>query len=687
MQFSRYKVFIVILPILLASCGGGGGGGASTSSGTTTTTSASTSLSRVIQNAKFLLFPNPQRQGFNGADQTNTVAYATAYYTAVDPNTERDTFTKWKTKNGFTATDDGVNQVTVVFGDIHDLGYGRRMTARKNSDGSLAFFVENYLVDTGDDSSGYAYSSFNVDAAVVRSANRFVSYSAIEYSDLDGPGGTNGPKFVKFYSFPTAASSPSQPRNLIVDQDGLGTKAMPAICVSCHGGRGDPLTTDGKFPTIGNAASQQAGDTTSRLQLLKVHTFDFSSLSDALTGESRSRAAQEGKFRLINQWIRDTYSNTGANEWDGKVAQAFIQTAYGNAASSTLSGSYNDTAAKNFLPDNDNNILTPDKLWGSQMGLYTDVVAPICMTCHLLRGTKNQSDISFTTLEQFTGYADRIKYHVFDRGNMPLAKLAFADFWDTTSLPLALSQFLDTTKFAAEKNNAGAPLEPGRPLPDPGPDRVVLTGNTTLSAANSLFASSYVWSILTENGGTVSHASLSSQNSVTTTFNATQDGTYVLQLTAKGNGLQYSKPLTIVVKSNLSVNGTTYAPSEVRFSSSANPDKNIKTLFVRAGCTVGCHSGTLSDPVHPPLSYVETDYSGNEFYNTVKGRINFTDVAASPLLRKPSGHHHNGQLVGGAAGGFDIDTSKIGQENLPPGDGGREEYDLILSWILNGAPQ
>jgi hypothetical protein len=58
----------------------------------------------------------------------------------------------------------------------------------------------------------------------------------------------------------------------------------------------------------------------------------------------------------------------------------------------------------------------------------------------------------------------------------------------------------------------------------------------------------------------------------------------------------------------------------------------------------------------------------------VRSRINFTDLAASPLLRKPSNNHHGGKLVSG------FDTSRI------PGDPARARYDLFLGWILNGAP-
>jgi hypothetical protein len=59
----------------------------------------------------------------------------------------------------------------------------------------------------------------------------------------------------------------------------------------------------------------------------------------------------------------------------------------------------------------------------------------------------------------------------------------------------------------------------------------------------------------------------------------------------------------------------------------------------------------------------------------VRGRINFTDIVASPLLRKPSGNHHNG----GSRPGFNASQT--------PGNVGRADYDMVLNWILNGAPE
>jgi hypothetical protein len=71
----------------------------------------------------------------------NTPAYASAYYAAIDPGNQKDTLAKWQAANGFGTG--GGQEHTVVFLDVRDLGYGRRMTGRINADGSVAFMVQN----------------------------------------------------------------------------------------------------------------------------------------------------------------------------------------------------------------------------------------------------------------------------------------------------------------------------------------------------------------------------------------------------------------------------------------------------------------------------------------------------------------------------------------------------------------
>src|SRR5690349_2063027 len=136
---------------------------------------------------RLLLFPNPigtdpfAQNG--GTFETDTTDYAAAYYAAIDPTNAENTIDKWKAVNGFS---DSTNprpgtEHLAVFRDVRDLGYGRRMTARRNSDdASIAFYVENYNVAPGGSTS---YSSdFNVDAAIRRDTQWHVGTNAIEWS-------------------------------------------------------------------------------------------------------------------------------------------------------------------------------------------------------------------------------------------------------------------------------------------------------------------------------------------------------------------------------------------------------------------------------------------------------------------------------------------------------------------------
>ena len=598
----------------------------------------------------FLLFPNPQLQP-DGTLQTDSVAYAQAYYRAIDPNNDKDTLAKWKTANNF---DSGTGtQVNVVFGDVRDLGYGRRMTARQNVDGTIAIVVENFLVRTG---VAYAYSRLNLDAAVLQDRRWHDTTNAIEFSP--GPGG--GASFVKFFNFDVATGQ----RLLTVDLDGRGQKAMPSVCATCHGGRGDPLTPPDAtgqplFPLVENSVSRTRGDMQARLMPLEVGTFDFSVASGF------TRADQEAALKQINRMVLCSYPIPAASvfpedacrrvatftEYRGTAA-AFIKSTYGGDG--LPSATYTDT----FVPAG----------WAGQPSLYQSVVAPSCRSCHFVRGIGFQSDIDFDTLAKFQGFADRIKVHVFDRGNMPLAKIQFDDFW-RSSQPDTLASFVQGLGFTA-RDAAGAVLRPGRPVADPGPDRTVPQGATTLSASGSLFSNTFSWSVVSGPDGAVPPASVSlaDSGSAQATFNASANGIYVVQLVT-GDGTTQSAP----VQARLVVNNLlTPVPTAIRFS-------DVKTTLQTAGCTA-CH--TPGGP--PPVLFANIDRNGDGvvdatddlwFYTDVRGRINFTDLVASPLLRKPSGNHHGGGLRPG------FDTSAL------PGQAARVNYDLFLNWILNGAPQ
>jgi hypothetical protein len=131
----------------------------------------------------------------------------------------------------------------------------------------------------------------------------------------------------------------------------------------------------------------------------------------------------------------------------------------------------------------------------------------------------------------------------------------------------------------------------------------------------------------------------------------------------------------------------TYNPTALRFT-------DIKAILQAGGggCT-GCHTPSNAGGGVPPIWYTNYDRNADGaadvgggtnvldnqwFYRELRGRVNFTDWVASPLLRKPSGNHHGGGAL--PLTGFDIRTE-------PPGHADRVDYDKILGWIMNGAPE
>ena len=631
-----------IAGLVLSSCGGGGD-----NAGDIRPANAPPPVAASGPDG-FLLFPNPQKQA-DGSLQTDTAAYTQAYYAAIDPTNAKDTLAKWKAANGF---DTGAGtQAGVVFGDKRDLGYGRRMTARQNADGTLAFLVENYLVEAA---AGYTYTSFNLDAAVARDSRHLIGVNAIEFS----PGPAGGTSFAKFFNFNATTGA----RELAVDLDGRGPKAMPGPCISCHGGRADALTPpDGtgkpRFNLVQNSVSQARGDVEARLHPFEVDAFDFSAAAGF------TRAEQEAAFKTINRMVLCSYPLPApstlpedscrrpavAQEWQGSAA-AMLKSFYGGDG---LPGA---TFSDTFVP--------PTWQAAGQTTLYQQVIAPACRTCHLMRGTGAQSDIDFATFEKFRQFADRAKIHVLDRGNMPLAKIVYDAFWRTAA-PSTFATFLEGEGYAV-RDATGAVPQPGRPVADPGPDRVVGQGATKLSAAGSLYASAFTWSIVSGPPG----ATLADANTAQPTFTATANGTWTIRLVAS-NGAVQSAPATLKVVVDSAV---TPAPAAIRFA-------DVKAAM-QPTCT-SCHSATGQLP-RPPVFYTDVDRNGDGmagdatddawFHAEVRSRINFTDIAASALLRKPSGKHHGGNLVPG----FDASTA--------PGNPARAKYDLFLNWILAGAP-
>lgn len=674
-----------VMGLLLASCGGGSNPG-------DIYPAAQVAAVPVTGPNSFLLYPNPQ-----SSPAIDSQAWAQAYYAAIDPANAKDTLAKWKAANGF-GSGTG-SQVQAVFGDMRDLGYGRYVTARKNPDGTIAFFVDNYLVLPA---AGYGYSTLNLDAAVARDQRWYIGTNGIEFSP--GPGCTTPlPNalpacrlFPKYYTF----SATTGARLLAANLDGRGAKAMPGICISCHGGRGDPLTapdTNGAqmFAVVGNPASGVRGDVKGKFHFFEPDTFGFS------TQPGFTRADQEAAIKTLNQWVLCSYPMpttasgvaspypedqcrrvANIDEWQGGAADV-IKAAYGG------NGLPNPTYVDTYVPAS----------WvvAGQTTLYQNVVQPACRMCHILRGIGQQSDADFATYAAFQASADRIKAHIVDRGNMPLTHVLADRYWATPSMYNTLNTFLQSQGYTVT-DAASAPLVPGRPLAIAGPNRVVPAGSSVLSAANSLYADTYNWSFASNPAAA---ASLSSATGVQTTFTASVSGIYVVQLVASKGGVQ-SAPVNLTIVVNSAWPATVSPASSVAAINNPVPSAirfaDIKAVLQRPGALtcISCHTPAPVGSAPPsPIMYTDIDRNGDGtvaaalnglddvwFHAEVRGRINFIDIDSSPLLRKPSGHHHNG----GYQVGFGDPVNKIPADQLAPGDPMRAYYDMFVNWILNGAP-
>jgi hypothetical protein len=634
---------------------------------------------------RFLLFPNPVVEP-DGAFETDTVAYARAYYAAIDPGNQTDTLAKWKTANGFGGLGE---ERLAVFRDARDLGYGRRMTGRRNLDGSVAFVVDNYAVTLP----GEEYPHVNVEAAVARDAKWHVGTNAIEWSCAPLASGEDPAtcrKFAKFFNF----SSATGVRQLTVDLDGRGQKAMPGPCLVCHGGRADPLTPPdpgsgqprfallnnsvvGTYDNAGNPTDNpvgKRGDTQAKLQPFNADSFEWSSVAGF------TRAEQEATLKIFNQWVLCTYplpggggtgvdecrQTTGLSEWDGTAAE-LIHAWYGGT------GMPNAQLSDTHLPAG----------WVGHETLYREVIAPYCRTCHILRGTGvpignprgniGQKDIDFSTEAAFRSYAERIKVQVFDRGTMPLAELVYQEFW-RSSAPALLASYLDSVLGVGTATSSGAPLRPGRPLADPGPNRMVKVDEyATLSGADSLFASSYSWTIVSSPPGNVE---IGNPGSRVTTFRANVVGDYKVLLTVSNGAQSHSKDVVLTVSS------TFPEPASIRYAQVLSMLRDVANDINDLRCAQ-CHRPQAT-PINPAIAFTAIDRNGDGAVNAtdeewllkeLRGRVNLTEIRASPLLLRPIGGHH-------------VMTNNLNRDVTvnPKAPMGLERYSQLYHWILNGTP-
>lgn len=595
----------------------------------------------------------------------SSVEYANAYYKAVDPNDERTTAADWQTKNGFDAGYD----THVIFRDSKDLGYGRDMYARKNADGSLAFFVNNFVVKVGEGNPAN-YGPINLQAATNQDFQYHLGSNAIEFSPIDEDD-PNSDFILKFFTFTAKDSNGVQHRLTSADLDGRGVKHMPTMCVVCHGGNMLPLNEDGTF----NVLSLKSA----KLNQLEMDSFEF------MESGTYSKANQQSGIKLINQYTEESFADIGARDntengfWHSDFAQVVAQMRYGGS----------DFSSSEFIESNvPSGWQQTDYRPEGVETLYKEVVEPHCISCHSLRGYNAGNDvdldttnvngqnvylgnaINFSSYEKFISYKDLIIEYVFRRGVMPLSLRNYESFWESPNdgPPSVLASFLpDFDVFVLDEANQQTITEPGLPTPVIEGQRISKSP-VTLNALGSYFAESYNWEIIESPNG--SSPILSSTTSAITTLTSDMDGLYKVQLTVsneksselaaqeRDNDRSFSKIVEVTIDSQLAKHG-----SELVFDDDIKPLLQ-STLYDLRTCQ-SCHS-SVSDIEGIPVHY---DNANDALYADVKARINLASPSESLLLLKPTRLQHGG--------GIRFDSTDSDQ---------LKAYSTILDWAIHGAP-
>ncbi|MEJ2645140.1 MAG: hypothetical protein P8180_09440 [Gammaproteobacteria bacterium] len=580
-------------------------------------------------------------------------AYADAYYARIDPNNKRTTLADWKAENGF---QNGF-EVHATFRDAKDLGYGRDMYARHRSDGGVAIYVNNYLVELepGDATS---YGPLNLDAAINQDQRYLIGTNAIEFSP--DPQDTSH-RIAKFFTFGTPDANGVQHRMTAIDIDGRGVKHMPTACLVCHGGTMYPV--DGSFDPISVKSP--------KLHMIEQDTLQFS----ALTGFRESD--QQAAIKTINEMVYESWREQGTRpdavgdqaNWSSTLAETLMVGAYGGDPTSfaavgatglhgpsSAAAALPSTYQAGFVPEGWRQ--TPSRPDGVEL-LYKRVIAPHCMGCHALRGTriadentdaagkKYPNAVNFTSYESFAAEKDRIIDYVYKRGAMPASLINYTDFWkDPQGAPTLLATYLPGFNVFDASGNV---VEPGKPVAKPGADRTV-TSPVTLDASASLFTASYAWRIVSTPPGAT--ANLSSTTSVAPVLTADTDGAYTIELVTS-NARASSDPaqVTITVDSALSPSQTT-----------VNFVNDVKAVLQTSTKCIQCHTSSVTPGI--PIYYDDADYTDLKgLYRNVLKRVDLNDPENSLLLRKPTGLIHGG--------GVQLNAT---------------DYNTILNWIRAGAP-
>ena len=586
---------------------------------------------------------------------------AAVYYRTVDPNSTRTTLNDWLFQAGFASdrngsllpeAEAGTGEFShAVYLNNFDLGFGRDMYMRRDSNGNLFSFVVNYATLEG----------------AIRRIDPIVTV-VMEYSPL-GDDLTDPNKFTKFFTYAEDGTG-DQVRISSMNFDGRGERFTPGNCVVCHGGLKPPGLSDLEFPNqscsdasnpacydwpTGPNADRMLGASTVSIENGNLHatflpwdleSFLFADTDPAIVESPPQQYGTNLSEDLLSQF--GDFSMASQEEQIRRLNEA-VYSIYCEAegcptyAARVLVGEWYDTENGEFTSEFDDS--TPPPGWGegdvvdnpsfdpinpveppeltnpaSAEDVYQNVFAQHCRMCHI---NISEETLRFDNYQKFLAQSTRVETSVFHNGTMPFARLTYDRMWVGND-GAAIQALADELGVAQEVVDSG---------PSPvaritmGPSTAVARGDSViLSSSMSTFANSQSWNLvftpppeLAENPTYQSFSpGLVGAESVDMSFGAVLAGSYEVTLTINEDTAPVSDTLAVEVQN--------HAPNAPPFSLTID-EASTGQFVLLDNLIAGCPAG---DPMcvlvfGDPDATTELDTSG--WNNALYGTLNVTDAS------------------------------------------------------------
>lgn len=313
------------------------------------------------------------------------VTAAKNYYSQVDPDNDRDTFDKFKTKNGFdqnpnntVTVSGGAGEFVAQYANSGDLGFGRDMHCLRKANGDVAAYVTNYgdgytnIYPGGGTDDQNDANAAGQRATVGNSAE--VATVAMEYSPIEHD--TVGNRVVKFFVYKKnlVVNGLSYSRSISANLDGRGERPVPQLCMICHGGT-IPQQPSG-VPVFIAAADVKLDS--------RFLPFDHRFFTFPTSSASLSKANQETAIKNLNEQIVNAAPPAGTSDPIHEV----------------VSGMYNNGVSQTQIA----NFTVPGWVAGqsanapNQASFYQQIIANDCRTCHI---AQPYAQLQFNTSDKF----------------------------------------------------------------------------------------------------------------------------------------------------------------------------------------------------------------------------------------------------------------------------------------------